>query len=64
MAELTKNFMVVTEESGGRVNSGENGEGMTEEEAKADVSNRNDVAANMGLKTRYKIAPWTQPTKK
>jgi hypothetical protein len=56
--------MVVTEESGGRVNSGENGEGMTEEEAKADVSNRNDVAANMGLKTRYKIAPWTQPTKK
>jgi hypothetical protein len=55
--------MTVTTE-GARVYQGDKGTGMTEAQAAADVAARNERAAKLDVKARYRITPYVETSAK
>lgn len=49
-------FKVIEDQSKRTVAKGENGAGLSEEDAQADVKRRNVEAEKLGIKTRYAVA--------
>jgi hypothetical protein len=56
-------YMTVTTE-GARVYQGDKGTGMTEAQAAADVAARNERAAKLDVKARYRITPYVETSAK